>query len=202
MAYFNFQLAHEKGLNPKILILLQLIRQNKIEPLSPFIAMMIDDDEVLDMLEKDGIIEYVKGTKKQTHIEKIRLSSKGMSLMEDLETPELTDGDVQMADYLMQMYLNHEDKDRVIGNKKKVKMYCAIFRNRMQLTLHQMYWLSVLFLEEYQFTKKLENIFFDSNKNRYGKFETHFEDSPLFQFLDENRVRIDRFWSQKIKEEL
>lgn len=200
MAYFNFTLAHSKGLTPNMIILLQLIKQNKTEDnLSPFIAMMMED-EVLDILEQDGIVEYIKGNKKQTQFEKMRLSSKGLSLLEDLETPELTEGDVQMAEYLMQMYLNHEDKERVIGNKKKVKMYCAIFRNRMQLTLHQMYWLSVLFLEEYQFTKKLENIFFDSNKHRYGKFENHFEDSPLFQFFDENRARVEKFWSQKIKE--
>ena len=68
--------------------------------------------------------------------------------------------------------------------------YCAFFRQKLELSLHQMYWLCYLFLQEYEFTKRLEYIFFDSNKNRYGKFENNLEDSSLYQFYDENRERI------------
>ncbi len=60
-----------------------------------------------------------------------------------------------------------------------------------------MYWLCWMFLEEYEYTKVLEYIFFNSNKNRYGKFENNIEDSPLYQFYDENKARVEKLWKAK-----
>jgi len=86
----------------------------------------------------------------------------------------------------------------MIGNKKKTRKYCAIFRKYLDLSLHQMYWLCTMFLEEYEYTRKLENIFMDSNKHRYGKFINNIDDSPLYQFYESNIDRVKYFW--KIKE--
>lgn len=194
--YVNFQLAKEKGLKPNDIIVLQLIHQNKTEELSPFIAMCMDDS-LLESLEQEKIVNYIKGTKRQTQFDKIRLTSKGKKLLEDIQVPEVSSGDVDMFEYLCSMYLSHEDEERTIGNNKKTKMYVSIFRKNLQLTLHQMYWLCWFYLNEEKFTKRLEYIFFNSNKNRYGSFKENIEDSSLYQFYQEREEEVRLIWKKK-----
>lgn len=194
--YINFKLLEEKGLNPNDIIVLQLIHQNKTEELSESIAMCISD-ELLETLESNKLVTYIKGKKDQSQFEKIRLSSKGKKLLEEVQVPEVTEGDIDMFDYLCSMYLDHEDEERVIGNKKKTKIYVATFRKNLQLSLHQMYWLCYFYLSEEKFTKRLEYIFFNSNKNRYGSFKENIEDSSLYQFLQEREEDVKLIWKKK-----
>lgn len=193
MTYFNFEYAKAKGISPNQIICLQLIKQNRTEDVSEFI-----DVSHLEYLQNKKLITYIKGTSKQTELQKVRLTKKGNRLLEDIQIPEVTEGDLKMAEYLMKMYLA-EDENRIIGNKKKVKMYCAIFRKQMQFSLHEMYWLCWLFIDEYKFSKKLENVFFNADKNRYGDFKSNIEDSPLYQFFDENKEKVIEFWKKRIK---
>lgn len=194
--YINTELLLEKDLTPTELILLQIIHQNRTEEVDRVIAMTITD-EALKKFEDRNLIEYIKGKKSQSEFEKIRLTSKGSKLLDDLQTPEISDGDSQMFDYLCKMYLDHEDEERVIGNKKKTKMYVAIFRKELQLTLHQMYWLCWLYLSEEKFTKRLQYIFFNNNVNRYGKFKDNIEDSSLYQFLSSREEEVKLIWNKK-----
>lgn len=97
------------------------------------------------------------------------------------------------------MYLNSDDAERSIGNKKKIAMYISIMRNELNLTLHQFFYLCEYFLAEYPYTKVLEYLFFNSNKNRYGKFQNNLEDSPLFQFYDTKKEEVENYWNLKIK---
>lgn len=198
MAYYNFDIAHGRGINPKTLMLLQIIKQNKTEELSHYIAMMMDDS-VLECLEGDKMIHYIKGKKDQSDFQKMRLTKKGDKLLADCQIPVETNNDLKMFGYLCEIYLSSDDEERKIGNKKKTAFYCSYFRKALSLSLHEMYWLCWLFLQEYEYTKTLQYLFFNDNKNRYGKFENNLEDSPLFQFLDENRERIELFWQQKIE---
>ena len=201
MAYINFKLAEEKGLLQD-LVLLQAIKQQRTEENSKYIAMFVDDHR-LEALETFGLVESIKGTKNMYPFQKLRLSTKGRKVMEEIETPELTENDIIMYEYLRDMYLEDPETKakRSLGNVKKSKIYCAVLRNRLSLTLHEFYWLCVLFLEEYKYTYVLEYIFFNSNKNRYGKFKDNIEDSPLYQFLEENEDRVKKFWKKKIKKE-
>ena len=194
--YVNFDLIESKGLSLHSFLLLQACSQNKTEDLGLY---MEDNWEWVEMkrLESLGLVEYIKGKKDQSLFSKARATVKGRDLLGDLETPLVTDGDLKMFDYLSSMYLEAGEEGRSIGNKKKTKKYIAIFRARTNLNLHEMYWLCWLFLEEFKYTKVLEYIFFNSNKNRYGTFEGSFDDSPLFQFLDENRPRLDSLWKSK-----
>lgn len=197
--YINFEYLKQKGLTVSDVIILQIIKQLKIEPeLEDDLAMVLTDDFMEKMLER-GCITTIKGKKKDSELSKLRLTSKGNKILENIKTPKVTEGDLKMYEHLCNFYLSHEDEERVLGNQKKTKMYCAIFRNRLSLSLHEMYWLCWLFVQRYEYTKKLENIFFDSNKIRYGKFENHFEDSPLYQFYEENKQEIEYLWKQKIK---
>lgn len=193
--YVNFKLADSLGLTPDDVSTLLLINQNKLEDVSTFI-------ENRDLTRVTSYIEYIKGKKGQDMYQRIRLNREGKDLVENIHTPEITVGDIDMFNYLSDMYLSHPDKERVIGNKKKTKMYCAIMRNHLNLTLHEFYWLCQDFLNNFSYTKKLENIFLDSNKNRYGSLQNNISDSPLYQYYDNNKFKIERIWEKKIKKEI
>lgn len=197
--YLNTRLIHDKGYTMPEVCYMQLLKQNRSEDLEKELAIYFQD-EFLEKFTEEGIMSTVKKKRKSdSDFSTYRLSKKGDELLKDFQTPEITKGDLDMFDYLCTMYLKNEDEERTIGNKKKTKMYCSIFRARLSLDLYEMYWLCFLFLRDYKFTKKLEYIFFDSNKNRYGTFEGNFEDSPLYQYYDENRENIEKFWEEKEK---
>lgn len=198
--YINFKLLREKGIEIKTITDLIAVKQNKTEDLSEYLSQELNTGD-LKALEELGYITYRKAKNKSENAYNLaRTTDKANKLLEDVSIPEVTQGDLQMLDYLIQMYLNNEDTERSIGNKKKVAKYIAIMRNSIGLTLHQFYYLCEYFLAEYPFTKVLEYIFFNSNKNRYGKFENNLEDSPLYQFYDTKKKEVEWYWAQKIKE--
>ena len=198
MSYVNFKLLKERGITPVDLMFLQAVKQQKIEDAMEPVAMLLDDMKY-EHLTEAGIVHEIKGTAKMNEIERIRLTPKGNKFLEECYTGDITQGDIEMFNHLCEMYLDSKDEERSIGNKKKTLRYCSVFRNHLSLTLHEMYWLCWLFLQEYEYTKKLEYVFFNSNKNRYGKFENAIEDSPLYQFYDEQKIRIEKLWKQRIK---
>lgn len=198
--YINYEILTSKLLSLHDLTILQLIKQNKIEPLSEVIKFEVANTNIIEKFSNIGYIEFIKGKKGQSEFELIRTTKKANEILEDIGTPEITEGDLQMRDYLIKMYLNNEDTERSIGNKKKIAMYISIMRNELNLTLHQFFYLCEYFLAEYPFTKVLEYIFFNSNKNRYGKFQNNLEDSSLFQFYDTKKLEVENYWKLKIKE--
>lgn len=195
--YINTKLLESYKLSLIQYSVLCILRQNKFE----------DQSELLEEYEADliyfrdnNLLEEIKAKNKSESVYKrLRISKKGQEIIDAVCTPELSPGDQEMFEYLVKMYLSHEDKERIIGNKKKVAMYVAIMRNHLGLTLHQFYYLCEFFLAEHVFTKKLENIFFDANKNRYGDFKNNIEDSSLFQFYDMRKVEVEHYWAQRIK---
>lgn len=184
--------------NPLMLPLLLVLKQATKKDVSDQVACLAMSDEDLDELEKGGYIKYIQGKKTQSIIHRMRLDKKGTAFLNTLQDPEITENDIAMFNHLCTMYLDHEDEERHIGNKKKTLEYCAEFRQLMELGIYEMYWLCWFFLQEHSFTKKLEYIFFNSNKHRYGTFKGNLADSPLYQFLDERREEVEKFWEQKI----
>ena len=106
-----------------------------------------------------------------------------------------------MCDYLIMMYLNHEDKERVIGNRKLIAIYISVLQAHLGIDIHRLYYLCEFFLSEHVFSKKLENVFMDRNKIRYGDFKQHIHDAPIFQFYEQRKQDVEWYWSQKIKTE-
>ena len=104
-----------------------------------------------------------------------------------------------MRDYLVSMYLSHEDKERVVGNKKLIGVYISVLQKYLGLDIYRFYYLCEYFLSEHIYSKKLENIFMDRNKIRYGEFKNHIEDSPLYQFYEQRKQEVEWYWQQKIK---
>jgi hypothetical protein len=199
--YINFQLLRQINLSVSFIPILFAANQNRTSDESLTLSNELFADDLKQLFEL-GILEQIKPKKKSDTVYNLtRLSAKGKKLLEDITTPEILQGDIQMFDYLVQIYLSHDDKDRVVGNAKKVKMYCAILRNHLQMTLHEFYYFIELFLSDYPFTKRLENLFLDPNKVRYGTFINNVDASPIFQYWQKEEDNIRHYWANKIKTE-
>jgi hypothetical protein len=198
--YYNLKYIHEKGLTLPLINLLQIISQNSFEPNENEIALYAND-YMLHLFEAQKLTKQIKGKKKDSDFSKLRITSKGKEILELAGTPGVTAGDEKMFNYLCDMYLDHEDEDRTVGNKKKTRIYCAQFRQLIGIGLHEMFYLCKVFLEEYPYTKKLEYIFLNSNKIRYGKLKNNLEESSLYQFYDSNKERLEAIWDAKIEKE-
>lgn len=202
MSYINIKLLKERGLDNLDYLLLLLLKQNSTEDLSDSIEGLADR---LPKLNEYKLMTHIKPkSKKQNYLALCRLSEKGKKWLEDFNTPNITDKDVKMYDFLCQMYLSKnselEDKEkRTIGNSKLCLMYCSQFRNIVGLNYHEMYYLCDSFLREYEYTKVLEYIFFKRKDNPYGKFASNINDSKLYQYYVENKDYLNKVFNDKIK---
>lgn len=195
--YLNAKLAHEIGWNLREIVQMQLLKQNRTENLENELAMYFDDD-MLKRFETEGISDIVKKKRKaDSDFSVLRLSKKGQDILEKVTVPEVEEKDFQMLGYLTKMYLDNPDGDRKVGNKKKVVQYICTFRKYLGISIHETYWLLWKFLQDYSYTKVLEYLFFNSNKNRYGSFAANIEDSPIFQYYNENREEVEKLWKSK-----
>ena len=197
--YLNFKLLNSRQLTPLDFSFLLAVKGNKTEDNSGVIEYYFKD--VLDKFRETNLITFIKPkNKSQNYYNTVRLTTLGNEWIDDLTTPEVTEGDIKMRNYLCEMYLNNEDTERVIGNKKLISIYISILRQHLGLDLHEFYYLCDYFLSIHIYTKKLENIFLDKNKNRYGNFKSNIEDSSLYQFWEQHEQEIRQYFKQKIKE--
>ena len=195
--YINTNIVKHYNLNLQQVALLQILHQAKNEDVSEWLESYNGD---LDVLHYKGFLSEVKAKNKQESVYKrLRLSKKGREVLNAIEIPEVTEQHLKMRDYLIEMYLNNEDKERVVGNKKLLGMYISVLQNYLGLDIYRFYYLCEFFLSEHIFTKKLENIFMDRNKIRYGDFKNHIEDSALYQFYEQRKQEVEWYWQQKIK---
>jgi hypothetical protein len=194
--YINLKnlLKEEVGLLP----LLECARQMSNEDLSETLSQLAGDLHLDELVER-GMLKLIKGKKSDSDLQKLRLGAKGKKWLYSLSEPTVSEGDLKMFTYLKDMYLSSDDEDRKIGNQKKTLLYVAKFRAMTNLSLHEMFYLCEFFLDEYKFTKVLQYIFHNDNKDRYGTFnEKTLEDSPLYQFLNERKKDVEELWKIKI----
>ena len=191
--YINIKLFEKSGLQPEDIYFLAGIKQTEKEVIDKLTG------DIFNRLEALKLLTSIKGKKGDNPMYNIRLSTSGKKLLEDIETPEVTEQHLKMRDYLIDMYLSHEDKERVIGNKKLIGIYISVLQNYLDLDIYRFYYLCEFFLSEHIFTKKLENIFMDRNKIRYGEFKNHIEDSALYNFYEQRKSDVEYYWAEKIK---
>lgn len=197
--YINFSLLSSRNLTPNEFMFLLAAKTNKTEDNSATIEYHFKD--VLEKFKDTNLITFTKPKNKSENVyNTVRISSVGAEWIDDITTPGVSDGDTKMRNYLCEMYLNNEDTERVIGNKKVISIYISILRHHLGLNLHEFYYLCDYFLSVHTFTKKLENVFLDKNKNRYGNFKSNIEDSTLYQFWEQNERAVREYFKQKIKE--
>ena len=195
--YINTNIVKHYNLNLQQVALMQILHQAKNEDVSEWLESYNGDLDVLN--EKSFLSEVKAKNKQESTYKRLRLSKKGREVLNAIEIPEVTEQHLKMRDYLIEMYLNNEDKERVVGNKKLVGMYISVLQNYLGLDIYRFYYLCEFFLSEHIFTKKLENIFMDRNKIRYGDFKNHIEDSALYQFYEQRKQEVEWYWQQKIK---
>lgn len=198
MRYINYKILTSKNLTLHELGVLQLIKQSRIEPLSEVIEFEVKETDIIEKFSNLGYIEWIKGKKGQPEFELIRATKKGSNVLEDIMTPDVLEEHLKMRDYLISIYLNHEDRERVVGNKELIAIYISVLQAHLGIDIYRFYYLCEFFLSEHIFTKKLENIFMDRNKIRYGDFKNHISDASIFQFYEQREEEVKEYWAKKI----
>lgn len=195
--YINFQLAKTKGLTPTDVANLQLISQNKTESLWEIITETVPL-QTLDLYQNLGYITLVKAKNKADTIQnRVRLSTKGSELLEDLQVPEVNSEDLMLYDWLESTY---KKEDKEIGNRKKTKLYIALFRAHSGIDRNKLALLCKTFMNDssqFEWSKRLEFLFFKPGNVFSVKFDL--EQSKLYQYYLKHKEHFDNKFA-KIEE--
>lgn len=190
--YINFKMLDSKGLSYSDLVLLQAAKQNRVENLSHVIEKFSDLD--IEPLEERGYLTHIAGNKKDSKARKLRLTKKGTTLLEIFETPEVTEEDLMLYDWMADVY---ENLGKEIGNKKKTKMYVALFRAHSGIEKNCLAALLDMFVKDednMEYNHKLEFAFFKPATVYQVKFEL--EQSRLYQYY----LNYKSFFDNKFEE--
>ena len=194
--YVNFQYLkqHEDVIPASLVLPLIAIGQNRAEDLRDFLYENLSGAEI-EHLEAVGFITYIKSGKASDTLGRMRLSDKGKSFLDNLETPEITEEDVKVFEWLKATYLK---KGKEIGNAKQTKRYIALFRVHSGISKNALVKLCMDFLldeERMKFSHQLEYVFF----KRSHTFQAHFDinDSKLYQFYLSNKAFYDEEFKQE-----
>lgn len=183
--YLNFNLILEKGFEPNQMVLLQAIKQNSTEDLSNLIPMLIQSDRDLEKLKEGGYIKLIKGKKGQSEFERLRIDSKGTKLLEDIQTAETEDQDIQLRDWLVKFY---KSEDKLIGNKKRIASGIAHFRKYTNIEKNSLAFLLKTFIfdsENMEYNNKLEKVFYSSNNVFSRRF--NIDECRLYTYYEKRK---------------
>lgn len=187
--YINFVIAKNRGLSPTDVANLQLISQNKTEDLEEIITDNIQLS-VLNWYQELEYVTLVKAKNKSDSIQnRIRLSPKGNDLLEDLQVPQINDDDLQLYNWLEKTY-HKEGKE--LGNRKKTKLYIALFRVNSGIDRNKLALLCKAFMNDssqFEWSKKLEFLFFKPGNVFSVKFDL--EQSKLYQYYIKHKEHFD-----------
>jgi hypothetical protein len=195
--YINFEIAKKRGLSPTDVVNLQLISQNKTEKLEGIIFDHISLP-TLDAYQKKELVTLVKAKNKSDSIQnRIRLSPKGHDLLEDLQVPEINDDDLMLYSWLEAIY---KKEGKELGNRKKTKLYIALFRSHSGIDRNKLALLCKAFMNDtsqFEWSKRLEYLFFKPSNVYAVKFDI--EQSKLYQYYLKHKQTFDNKFA-KIEE--
>lgn len=187
--YVNFELMRKWGLSPIDVINLQLISQNKNESLEEVITNNISL-EILDNYQKSEYVSLVKAKNKADTIQnRVRLTSKGSDLLETLQVPEVNEDDLKLYDWLESIY---KAEDKEIGNRKKTKLYIALFRAHSGIDRNKLAYLCKSFMNDasqFEWSKRLEYLFFKPSNAFSVRFDI--EQSSLYRYYLKYKTSFD-----------
>jgi hypothetical protein len=196
--YINFVIAKNRGLSPTDVANLQLISQNKTEKLEEIITDNIPLS-VLNWYQELEYVTLVRAKNKSDSIQnRIRLSTKGNDLLEDLQVPEINDDDLQLYNWLERTY---QKEGKELGNRKKTKLYIALFRVNSGIDRNKLALLCKAFMNDssqFEWSKKLEFLFFKPGNVFSVKFDL--EQSKLYQYYIKHKEHFDNKFA-KIEED-
>lgn len=196
--YVNFEIAKKRGLSPTDVVNLQLISQNKTESLEEIITNNIPLT-LLDEYQQQELVNLVKAKNKSVTIQnRVRLTPKGHALLEDLQIPEVNDDDLQLYSWLEKTY---QKEGKELGNRKKTKLYIALFRVNSGIDRNKLALLCKAFMNDssqFEWSKRLEFLFFKPGNVFSVKFDL--EQSKLYQYYIKHKEHFDNKFA-KIDEE-
>jgi len=187
--YINFSIAKKKGLSPTDVINLQLISQNKTEKLEEAVTENISLSTLTEYQDK-GLVTLVNSKNKRDTIQnRIRLSSKGHELLEDLQVPEINEDDLMLYNWLEATY---QKEGKELGNRKKTKLYIALFRANSGIDRNKLAFLCKAFMNDssqFEWSKRLEFLFFKPGNIYSVRFDI--EQSKLYQYYIRHKQTFD-----------
>ena len=195
--YINFEISKKRGLSPTDVVNLQLISQNKTEKLEGIIFDNIPL-RILHSYQEQELVTLVKAKNKSDSIQnRVRLSPKGHDLLEDLQVPEINDDDLMLYSWLEAIY---KKEGKELGNRKKTKLYVALFRSHSGIDRNKLALLCKTFMNDtsqFEWSKRLEYLFFKPSNVYAVKFDI--EQSKLYQYYLKHKQTFDNKFA-KIEE--
>lgn len=191
--YINTQILNSKELSFTQLILLQLCKQQKFEDHSEVIERGFYPEDI-DFLLSRGLMKEIKGTKKQTRFEKLRITDKGEDVLSLVETPEISEEDTLLYKWISDVYLKN---GKELGNRKKGLLYLALFRVHSGIDKNKLAFLMKTFLEDenqMSYSNVLQYVFFKPDNIYSTRFDI--EGSRLFKYYLNRRDWFDSQFSK------
>lgn len=188
--YINFNFVLEKGLIPQDILFLHAVKQRSSKGSVDHVAMTMDDERYEFLLQKE-LIHLIKGTKKMSDIEKIRLTTKGTKFLHDVSTAEVTEEDIVIRDWLVKIF---RDMGKSIGNKKRIGTGIAQFRVITGIDRNKLSFLLKTFVtdeENMEYNHKLQNAFYPDIRDHTPKF--NIDDCRLYDYY----IRKKNFFDNK-----
>jgi hypothetical protein len=192
--YINLKYLESKNISLNEFVLLQLIKQNKVEDLSKNIEPLFTS-EIEQKFSEMSLIEYVKAkNKSQTKFELIRTTKKANEILDNTEIADMSEEIVVLYDWVKNIYLS---KGKQVGNQKRSKMMLAQFSKESQITKNCLAFLLRTFIEDeeqQEYSHNLQYLFFKGESLFSVKFDLN--SSRLYQYYLKN----EDFFLQKFKE--
>jgi hypothetical protein len=188
MAWINYEYLKQKKMSVYDFMILQTIKQNKYEDREKDIEKICDKCDIF-YLEEEGLVEYIKGKKSDSQYKKMRLTSKGESILDDISTAGVLEEDVTMYNWLAKVY---KKEGKELGNMAKGKRMLAQFRAESGITKNHLAYLCKEFLndeEAYKWSQKLEYLFFKAPSAYSTRFDLG--ESKLYQYYLKNKELFD-----------
>lgn len=183
--YINFNGYRKHDLDPQLLVLLLAVKWQDIETISNWSAVYKDNEEYFS---------FIKGKKSQSEAEKIRLSSRGKTVFDDLNEADVEEEDIKVFDWLSAYY---KELGKEIGNKAKTKRHIRDFRLKSGISKNKLVVLCKEFVndeENMNWNFKLEYCFYKAPT----AFETRFqlEESRLYKYYLKRQDEFDKVFKQ------
>ncbi len=189
MAYFNYFLAEEKGLSPRDVHLLSMLNQNRVEDISKQIEVEMEEENMKRLLAFE-LLTLIKGTKKQTEYQRMRLSKKGKALFNALQIADTVPNDFEMAKYIIAQY---KKLDKKVTSPNKIVELIAWFRVETGFTHRQMFVILDTFIkddDQMEYSNILDNIFW-KRPHMYATKKT-LENSRLYAYYSHNKPMFEK----------
>ena len=192
MRFINIDNLFSGDIDPRYLPLLLILQYGAKQDLTDRISMLIEDDEVLEELEKDGFISYIKGTSGQGPFERMRLGKKGKQFIESLDEVSATEDDGKFRDWLVQVYTKN---GKSVKNKKELLRRIVWFREFSGIDKNRLAHLIKSFLVEmedtsFEYSHDVANVFWKP-KNAFDS-RYSLEQSRLWDFYQSGKEKFDK----------